>query len=358
MSHIHRRTFLIGASTLLASPYVMRGQSRAATRLNLGWDRAFAPAAIIPKAAEFALADSGVSIEMTSFGRGLDGMIALQKGDIQAASILVNFFHLCMGLSRDIDLTVVSGAAHRLISLLVSPSIVPADQIDAENMACIGDKPWELLRGKRVGTARGSQPEFALRLYLQANGLDPQRDIEFVDLKSNADQALALQQGSIDAAAIIEPVATRARLEGYALLLAHPWRTVDFVKLNSPLMVRTGLIKDDPDLVQALVDAHVKSIDYYSGDPATWTTDTAATTLIDKNVLDHVMNPAALGLDPQFWHNIEVSYQMPLASILELARISFENGLVEKDVSDLVAQRIDYSFLEKATGKSRQELGG
>ncbi len=356
MLKIDRRSFVAGSAAALAAP-ALSGRARAATkRLGLAWDRQFAPSAIVPKAVAFAK-EAGLDIDLTPFGRGLDGMIAMQKGDVQAADGLVNFFHFCIAHARGVDLTVVSGACQRLISILISPKLVPAADQDEKNRAYTGKTPWELLRGRKVGTARGSQPDFALQLYLRAHGMDPLKDIEFVDLKTNTDQALALRQGSIDAAIIIEPVATRARMDGYALLLDHPYRETDFTRINSPLIVRTDFLKANPEAVQILVDAHVKAIDYYKANPKIWIDDTAAVTLIDKEVLQRVLDPQALDLDPKRWQNIELNYAMPKSQILALAQSAFENKVVEKDVTKIVEAKIDYSFLAKATGKSPAELG-
>jgi ABC-type nitrate/sulfonate/bicarbonate transport system substrate-binding protein len=351
-----RRKFLAGASGALATPFIGTKAFSQSTTIPLAWIRQFAPAAIVQKQMEFARA-GGLNLELISFNRGLDGMVALQKGDVVASDILVNFSHFCMALAQGADFTVVSGSCQGLNEILISPSLVPAAELDKKNLAYTGGKPWELMKGKSVGCARGSHQEFILRLFLRKNGMDIDKDIKFIDLKSNTDQALALKQGSVDIALITEPTSTQARLDGYGILLTHGYEGNEFTKLNSPLIVRTDFMNKSPDVVQKLVDAHVKAIQHYHADRAAWAADTAAVTLFSKETLTYLMNPQSLGLDPKYWANVSLSWELPLESIKKLSSGLAQAGFIPQDVTDKVVPRIEYRFLEKATGKSKAELG-
>ncbi len=350
-----RRKFLAGSAAVVGMPYLSRSAQAQASTLQLAWIRQFAPAAIVEKEVEFAK-EAGVTIELIGFNRGLDGMVALSKGDAQASDILVNFSHLCMALAQNIDLTVVSGSCGGLSEVVIAPGLLEASDIDDKNKAYAGSTPpWELVKGRKVGCARGSHQEFILRLGLRSAGMTAD-DIEFVDVKTNADQALALQQGAIDVALITEPTATQTRLDGYGILLTdghvHP-----FTRLNSPLIVRTDFLKSNPETVQALVDAHVKAISFYHDDRAAWVTDTAKTTLYDNATLEHLMNPEGAGLDPQYWSNVSLDWTLPMESIQALSAGLYEAGFLQSDVTDKLPSHIDYTFLSKATGKSPEELG-
>lgn len=354
----NRRKFLMAASgAVLAAPMISRGASAQLKPIKLAWIRQFAPGVIANKAVEFAKAD-GLSVEMIAFTRGLDGMVALQKGDAIAADCLVGYSQFCLALAQGIDLTAVAGGASGLNALVISAKNLPKDQIDDKNKAYIGPEPWKLLKGKTVGTARGSQMEFLLRSYMKLHGLDFEKDIKFVDLKANADMVLALQQGSIDVAALIEPSATQARMAGQGVLLAFPFGAGDFARLNSGLFVRTDALKQYPEELQKLVNAHVKAIKFYQADRKVWVSDTAKVTLFDQPTMTHLINPADAGLEPKYWANVDFDFKLPANELKLYAKNLFESGFVNKDVSAELPAHLDYTMLEKATGMSKSQLGG
>ena len=356
-NRIQRRRFLAGSAAALATPFLPRQAFGQSKTLKLAWIRQFAPAGLVQKEVDLAKAD-GLNIELIGFNRGLDGLVALQKGDAVAADCLVGYSQFCLALNQGIDLTLISGSSAGLNAILISPKAVPKGEIDEKNMAYKGAEPWKQLAGKNVGMARGSQAEFLLRAYMKQHKMDLDKDAKFVDLKTNADQALALQQGSIDVAVLIEPSATQSRLNGHGVLLSYPYDAGEFAKLNSGLIVRTDALKQYPDELQRLVNAHVKAIQFYQSDRAALVTDTAKVTLFDTKVLNHLMNPQSLGLDPKYWINMEFDVRLPKSALEQYAKLLFESGGVPKDVSAEVGAHLDYSMLEKATKKSRSELGG
>lgn len=341
----------------MAAPMISRRASAQLRPVKLAWIRQFAPAALVQKEAELAAA-AGLEVELIGFNRGLDGMVALQKGDVIAADCLVGYSQLCLALSQGIDLTSIAGSAVGLNAIIMSPKVLPDGDIDPLNKAYVGAEPWKHLVGKRIGTARGSQMEFLLRSYLNEHGIDFDSDVTFIDLKTNADQVLALQQGSIDAAALVEPSATQARMSGAGVLLAFPYDAGPFANLNSSLLVRSEALRDYQEELQILVDAHVAAIEFYQNDRATWAKDTAAVTLFDEETMQHLLNPAELGLDPNYWANVAFDYRLPLESLQLYAKNLHVSGFVERDVSEELPAHLDYSMLEKATKLSRAELGG
>lgn len=357
MSHsITRRTYLAASAATLALPMVARAQAQKKP-IKLAWIRQFAPAGLVAKGVEFAQA-GGQPVELIGFNRGLDGMVALQKGDAIAANCLVGYSQFCLALSQGIDLTMISGSAMGLNALLISPRVLPRGQVDEKNKAYTGPEPWKQLTGKKVGTARGSQGEFLLRSYMKAHGMNFDKDIQFVDLKTNADQVLALQQGSIDVAALIEPSATQARMAGHGVLLAFPYDAGEFTRINSGIVVRTDALTQYRDELQALVNAHVRAIQFYQGDRAAWVQETAKVTLFDVPTLTHMLNPKELGLEPKYWTNVEIDSRLPQKAIEQYAKDLHASGFTQTDVSGQVASRLDYTMLSRATNMTRAALGG
>jgi ABC-type nitrate/sulfonate/bicarbonate transport system substrate-binding protein len=351
-----RRTLLTGSAAALAFPMLARKANAQTPSLKLAWIRQFAPAGLVQKEAELAKAE-GLNVELVGFTRGLDGLVALQKGDAIAADCLIGYSQFALALSQGIDVTMISGSALGLNSILISPRLLDKGTVDDKNKAYIGTEPWKHLVGRTIGMARGSQAEFLMRGYMKTHGLDINKDAKFVDLKTNTDQALALQQGSIDVAVLVEPSATTSRIAGYGVLLAYPYDAGEFARLNSGLIVRTDALKQYPEELQKLVNAHVKAIKFYQSDRAALVTDTARATLFDTNAMTHLLNPQAKALNPKYWLNLEFDYRLPRTAIELYAKNLYDFGGLRKDVSKEIAAHLDYSMLAKATNLSRSELG-
>ncbi len=96
----------------------------------------------------------------------------------------------------------------------------------------------------------------------------------------------------------------------------------------------------------------------FKADREMWARDTAAVTLFDPTTLGYLLSPAAHDLDPKYWANLELSEAMPLENLKTFAKNLNAAGFVPTDVSEQLPAHVDYSFLETATGKSRDELDG
>ena len=81
-----------------------------------------------------------------------------------------------------------------------------------------GVKTWEDLRGKRIGLTAISSVDITVRLLLAANGLDPEEDVEILNVDPAA-MAEAFRSGAVDAAAIWKPYLDDIlRIEGVTVL--------------------------------------------------------------------------------------------------------------------------------------------
>ncbi len=126
------------------------------------------------------------------------------------------------------------------------------------------------LRGRRVGTVKGTSAHYFLDAYLLFNGLDP-RQIELVPLEPG-DTAAAFKDGRIDAAAIWEPFAYRtlkaldgdgrilpsARIytETFNLVAGHKFiaeRESDLIKVLRALQRAQAFIAQQPRQAQAIL---------------------------------------------------------------------------------------------------------
>jgi NitT/TauT family transport system substrate-binding protein len=137
------------------------------------------------------------------------------------------------------------------------------------------------LRGKAVGVARfGSNPDFATRVLLRRNGIDPERDVTILQVGNTPDRVAALQAGGIQAALLSPdalPIMTR---EGYPDLadmsktdILYPFQAVTtsraFMEKNPGAAERylraiyrgIKLFRDEPALAQQALAAQSAEMD-------------------------------------------------------------------------------------------------
>jgi ABC-type nitrate/sulfonate/bicarbonate transport system substrate-binding protein len=146
------------------------------------------------------------------------------------------------------------------------------------------------LRGKKVAVPQGltvHEVEFRLHV-LPAAGLQ-YTDISHVSINP-PDEVIALARGDVDAAVLYEPFLGAAIAKGATMLVPPPkmWGGSAYTAV---LIVRNKLIADNPALVQALVDAQTRAVDYINKNP-----DAASKTLATLAHEDEPQTRAGLNL--------------------------------------------------------------
>jgi len=95
-----------------------------------------------------------------------------------------------------------------------------------------------------------------------------------------------------------------------------------------------------------MLKALVETTDYLNKNHEEWTKLAAAKTGVEPRVINTALD------------HLSIYYEIPVAKTKTLLSILAEYGLTKKNHSDAVGQYVDFSYLEKATGKSRKALGG
>ena len=121
-------------------------------------------------------------------------------------------------------------------SALVAPDGSPITSVDD-------------LKGKQVAATKGTDPYFFLLQSLEAEGLEAS-DITVQNLQ-HADGWAALQNGSVDAWAGLDPIMAGAEKQGANLF----YRNVDFNSYGF-LNATESFLADKPEVAQAVVDAY------------------------------------------------------------------------------------------------------
>jgi sulfonate transport system substrate-binding protein len=116
------------------------------------------------------------------------------------------------------------------------------------------------LRGKSVAATKGTDPYFFLLQALEANGLSA-NDVTVQNLQ-HADGWAALQNGSVDAWAGLDPIMANAEAKGAKLFYRD-------VKLNTYgfLNAREDFLAKKPELAQLVVDAYASAAKWAAANP-------------------------------------------------------------------------------------------
>ena len=113
------------------------------------------------------------------------------------------------------------------------------------------------LRGKTIAIpAKGNMQDFIVRLGLQNAGLDPSKDVKFVEI-AGPDQKQALNSKLVDAITLWEPLVTDAVMSGDRLLASgqeiYPGHE------NDTLSASDQAIKNEAPAVRAIVQTFVRA---------------------------------------------------------------------------------------------------
>ena len=203
------------------------------------------------------LEELGVSeVEATSFSSGAPMVQAFAAGELDVGFVGIN--PALVMASRGVPVKVV--ASNVVDSLAVTVSNEFAD-IYEDNP---GAEAFEIYReqvGRPIRFAtlpQGTTPDTVLRLWLDQLGLDAETDISIVPLGVNQVQS-ALATGEVDGSLIMEPVLSLAQEQewGYRTIVGG-----GEILENQPgavLVVTEELIENNPELVEKLVELHLRA---------------------------------------------------------------------------------------------------
>ena len=148
------------------------------------------------------------------------------------------------------------------------------------------------LKGKKIAATKGTDPYFFLLQALETAGLKPS-DVT-VEVLQHADGWAALQNGSVDAWAGLDPIMAGAEEAGAKLL----YRNVAFNSYGF-LDATESFIKDKPDLAQAVVDAYEQARAWAKAHPDETAAILAKEAGLDAAVAGRVIKERTnLGVDP------------------------------------------------------------
>jgi ABC-type nitrate/sulfonate/bicarbonate transport system substrate-binding protein len=273
---------------------------------------------------------ASVGIEWVDFGTIGTGRLAAMTRGLCEAMTTANTY-VVGGRAEGVAVTGICGMAGRGQAL-----VAREDR---------GISKLEDLKGKRIATAQFSSSHVMLMVILRAMGLDPAKDVKIVDIGQPAAFNVLLEKGDVDAGLLWEPNVTIVTMKPGIRKLELD----RFFKLTWPThsgtYVLQKLIDERREVIQEVVTASVKATAMLRSDQEKWITLAERYTTQPRTVLQESIKNCDLRTD----HDLTMTYRA--------AETMFDLGIVKKDVTAEMENAFDYSFLVKATGKSKEELG-
>lgn len=241
-------------------------------------------------------APEGVEFEIVLFDTSTDIKNAVVSGSVDfgvtgAASVI-------SGVSQEEDVTIVASAADGGTRIVASPDITT---------------PEDLI-GKTIGFPMGATQEILLKETLDSLGIDPDTDVELVNLPF-AEMANTYESGQIDAFISAE-VGPSIAIQAGAHELTSPYET-GIGKTNIVLATTGALIEENPELVQQVVDTHAAATEHMAANPEEW-----AAGLVEEFALDQAVVETAIANIWPRWE-LDADYQATLEAMNE-EMVAFE----------------------------------
>src|ERR671934_140434 len=181
--------------------------SAQAPKIKLGYAKCAhcLPMSLIPGMAK------NVEVEATGFNSGNDVLTALVSKSIDVAQ--VTYLHYVTALDKGFDVVAISGQVNGGSECLAGPKLnVGADDWSAFKRAVAEAKTAG--SPLKVAASRGNAQDIHMRGAFLKQGIDPNKDIQFVNIPNPADHFAALQRDEVDMICSVEPFASRIRLSG------------------------------------------------------------------------------------------------------------------------------------------------
>jgi ABC-type nitrate/sulfonate/bicarbonate transport system substrate-binding protein len=333
MANFFHRAFVLIAMTLAATAVA----AAETPKIKLGFAKC---AHCLPMSLTPGLA-KGVEIEATGFNSGNDVLTALVSKSIDVAQ--VTYLHYVTALDKGFDVVAVSGQINGGSECISSNKLaLPGDDWAAFKAvvakAKAGGQPL------KVAASRGNAQDIHMRGAFLKQGVEPNKDVQFVNIPNPADHFAALQREEIDMVCSVEPFASQIRLAGAGKHFVLPYDQAAG-NLTNLIVTRSDVVASQRPGVQAVVGAVVALNEKLSADKGPWIEVINKLTGLDKAVAIEALK------------NATPDAAIHRSQTLAVAAMMRDLKYISKDVSAEVEKNMDYSFLEQATGKKKNDLG-
>lgn len=176
------------------------------------------------------------------------------------------------------------------------------------------------------------------------NGINPSKDVQFINIPNPSDHSAALQRGELELIGTVEPFASQIRLSGVGKHFNYPYDQAAG-RLTNLIVTRSDVIKEKPELVRQTVAAVVSLVDQLNKDKQAWVDSIVKGTGLDKAVAAEALK------------NAYPDITMKRASTHAIAEMMLDLKYISRDVGPDIDKNMNYTFLSEVTGKPASALG-
>ena len=276
--------------------------------------------------------DANVNIHMIPLKSSAEVVLAVQTGKIDMGPASTSVIAAALD-SSDLPVKIVAGASPG------TPEVV----VGADS----GITELKDLVGKKVGVVRGASEYYKLQFALSSIGIDMEKEVDVTTLLASTDLLLALQRGDLDAIVTFPPFSVKALNDGYGTPSPKLTEQIrDAGGVESVIIVNADFAKKNPQAVQAVINTYVDKWATFEKDPSAWVDSYLKHASGDKKELQESVDSLPM------WGG-----QMHDDTIMEITKSLAGYKAIPSDTSEKMGALFDYSYLEKATGKSAADLG-
>ena len=327
---------VIAAAALAAAVLPLASQAQDNT-IKLGYAKCAhcIPLALTPEHAQ------NIKLEAIGFNTGNDVLTALLSKSVDVAQ--VTYLHYATALDKGFDLVAISGQVNGGSQILVGNDLPLAENDWAGLKALIAKYKAE---GKpfRVAASRGNAQDIHMRGAFAKQGIDVNKDVQFINIPNPSDHVQALRRGEVELICSVDPFATQIRQVKAAKFFAFPYDQAAG-KLTNLIVTRSDVIAGKSKGVEETVRAIVKVNDLMTADKGLFVDTIQKVTGLDKAI-------AAGAVE-----NLYPDYRMYRAPAVAIGAMMRDLKYINSDVSAKIEKNMDYRFLEAVTGKPKTALG-
>ncbi len=235
-----------------------------------------------------------------------------------------------------------------LVSIGAVVNIVPFYMMAIPEVKTVAD-----LKGKSVGISRfGAASDFGTRIFLAKHGVEPTKEVAFVQIGGQPEIAAALSKKLIAGAAMSQPMAAVAEQQGAHLLANMVNDEIPFVHLSITTTKR--FVKERRPVVKAFLRAYARSVHFiYTRKEETLAIFQKYTKVKDPRILN-----ATLQYGYEFMEKIPLVKRAGFQVTLdEIARTNPKAKQAKPEQffdNSIVQELVDEGFFSKLWGKGSQ----
>lgn len=206
-------------------------------------------------------------------------------------------------------------------------------------------RAWRDLEGLKIGIAPSGAAHNIFRTLAKAKGVNLDR-VEQVSFPGMGPEAIqALRTGDIDGLVAWEPTNAKAVVDGIADYSTLKLEESPTGNINGAFAVNREFAAKNPEATLNMVKTLVETTEHLIKNRDEWVRLASAKTGVDPAVVKEAMR------------HLAIHYDIPERKIKAFMDVLAEFGVTKRNYRDAVPRYVDYSYLEKATGKSKRELG-